>query len=80
MMVVGKVPHKFHSKKGGRYPATSVIGGIALKISAIIKSQNVYLKFDRERAYAPRVPIVSEVITTKKQTKDVFIKAFQNSS
>ena len=40
----------------------------------------MYLKFDRERAYAPRVPIVSEVITTKKQTKEVFIKAFQNSS
>ena len=43
IIVVGNVPHIFHSKKGGRYPATRVIGGIALKIKAVIKSQNVYL-------------------------------------
>ena len=37
MIVVGKVPHKFHSKKGGRYPATSVIGGIALKMGQLTR-------------------------------------------
>ena len=43
IIVVGNKPHKFHWKNGGKYPATKVIGGIALKINAVINSQNVYL-------------------------------------
>ncbi len=41
MIVVGRMPQTFSSKNGSRYPDTSVICGIARKISAAISSQNV---------------------------------------
>ena len=43
-------PRMFHSKKGSMYPATSVIGGIARKISAMMRSQKTYLNPERDSA------------------------------
>ena len=53
--------------------------GIARKIKANISNQNAYRYPDLAKAYPPKVPKVSEIITTDTTTIEVFITERQNS-
>ena len=48
--MVGRIPQICNSKNGKRYPDTSVICGIALKINAAINIQKAYLSVDLDKA------------------------------
>ena len=43
IIVVGSIPQTLNWKNGNKYPDTNVMWGIARKIKAAIKIQNVYL-------------------------------------